>query len=183
MLAGVIVFVVRRSEEYLKMMPIEIAVIALFLGVAVTVILARYTDPLAWLGLIFGASTLIFYVIQTAVIVRRQRIRADELSVRTKHAEKLEAIGKLAGGVAHDFNNLLTVILGNLDLLIELKDDVSRQQLLQDARSATLRGAAVVRQLLTYARQTESTPHVTDVAVLLRSVETMCRTFIRLRSR
>jgi two-component system, cell cycle sensor histidine kinase and response regulator CckA len=149
-----------------------------FLGVAVTVILARYTNPLAWLGLAFGASTLIFYVTQTAVIVRRQRIRADELSVRTMHAEKMEAIGKLAGGVAHDSNNLLSVILGDLDLTIEIKDDDTRQQLLHDARSATLRGASVVRQLLTYARQTESTPQVTDAAVLLGSVETMCRTLI-----
>jgi two-component system, cell cycle sensor histidine kinase and response regulator CckA len=144
----------------------------------VTVILARYTNPLAWLGLAFGASTLIFYVTQTAVIVRRQRIRADELSVRTMHAEKMEAIGKLAGGVAHDSNNLLSVILGDLDLTIEIKDDDTRQQLLHDARSATLRGASVVRQLLTYARQTESTPQVTDAAVLLGSVETMCRTLI-----
>jgi two-component system, cell cycle sensor histidine kinase and response regulator CckA len=177
-LAGVIVFVVRRSEEYLKMMLFEIAVLTVCLGVGVAVILARYENPLAWLGLIFGMLTLIFYVTQASVIVRRQRIRADEIAVRSSQAEKLEAIGKLAGGVAHDFNNLLTVILGNLDLIKEVEDPELRAELLDNARSATLRGAKVVRQLLAYARQTDSTPQVVDASDLLRSIETLCRTFI-----
>lgn len=177
-LSGVIVFVVRRSEEYLKMMLFEIAILAVCLGVGVAVILARYEDPLAWLGLIFGALTLVFYVTQAAIIVRRQRIRADEIAIRTTQAQKLEAIGKLAGGVAHDFNNLLTVILGNLDLMKEIKDSEVRAVLLEDARSATLRGARVVRQLLTYARQTEGAPQTMDASDLLRSVEEMCKTFI-----
>lgn len=177
-LSGVIVFVVRRSEEYLKLMLVEIAILSVFLGVGVLVILSRYDDPLAWLGLIFGTGTLVFYVTQAAVIVRRQRMKADEIAVRTRQAEKLEAIGKLAGGVAHDFNNLLTVILGNLDLLKEIENQKVRAELLEDARSATLRGAAVVRQLLAYARQTDGTPRVMDVGILLQSVETLCRTFI-----
>jgi two-component system, cell cycle sensor histidine kinase and response regulator CckA len=177
-LSGVIVFVVRRAEEYLKMMLFEIAVLAACLGVGVAIILARYENPLAWLGLIFGALTLVFYVTQAAVIVRRQRIQADEIAVRTAQAQKLEAIGKLAGGVAHDFNNLLTVILGNLDLIKEVEDPEVRADLLEDARSATLRGAKVVRQLLAYARQTEGAPQTLDASDLLRSVETMCRTFI-----
>jgi two-component system, cell cycle sensor histidine kinase and response regulator CckA len=177
-LSGVIVFVVRRSEEYLKMMLFEIAILTVCLGIGVAVILARYENPLAWLGLIFGALTLVFYVTQAAVIVRRQRMRADEIAVRTSQAQKLEAIGKLAGGVAHDFNNLLTVILGNLDLIKEVKDPEVRADLLEDARSATLRGATVVRQLLTYARQTEGSPKAVDAKSLLSSVETMCRTFV-----
>jgi two-component system, cell cycle sensor histidine kinase and response regulator CckA len=177
-LSGVIVFVVRRAEEYLRMMLFEIAVLAACLGVGVAIILARYENPLAWLGLIFGALTLVFYVTQAAVIVRRQRIRADEIAVRTAQAQKLEAIGKLAGGVAHDFNNLLTVILGNIDLIKEVEDPEVRADLLEDARSATLRGAKVVRQLLAYARQTEGAPQTLDARDLLKSVETMCRTFI-----
>jgi two-component system, cell cycle sensor histidine kinase and response regulator CckA len=177
-LAGVIVFVVRRSEEYLKMMLFEIAILTVCLGVGVAVILARYEDPLAWLGLIFGVLALVFYVTQAAVIVRRQRIRADEIAVRTSQAEKLEAIGKLAGGVAHDFNNLLTVILGNLELVQEVTDPETRAELLDDAKSAALRGATVVRQLLSYARQTEGAPRAVDASVLLGSVEAMCRTFI-----
>jgi signal transduction histidine kinase len=177
-LSGVIVFVVRRSEEYLKMMLFEIAILTVCFGVGVAMILARYENPLAWLGLIFGALTLVFYVTQAAFIVRRQRMRADEIAVRTSQAQKLEAIGKLAGGVAHDFNNLLTVILGNLDLIKEVKDPEVRADLLEDARSATLRGATVVRQLLTYARQTEGSPKAVDSVSLLRSVETMCRTLV-----
>jgi two-component system, cell cycle sensor histidine kinase and response regulator CckA len=177
-LSGVIVFVVRRAEEYLKMMLFEIALLAVCLGVGVAVILARYENPLAWLGLIFGALTLVFYVTQAAIIVRQQRLRADEIAVRTGQAQKLEAIGKLAGGVAHDFNNLLTVIIGNLDLMKEVKDPEVRADLLEDAKLAALRGATVVRQLLTYARQTEGTSKALDASDLLRSVEAMCRTLI-----
>jgi two-component system, cell cycle sensor histidine kinase and response regulator CckA len=177
-LSGVFVFVVRRSEEFLKMMLLEIAILTVCLGVGVAVILARYDDPFAWLGLVFGTITLIFYVTQAAMIVRRQRIRVDEIAGRTSQAEKLEAIGKLAGGVAHDFNNLLTVILGNLDLIKEVQDPLARAELLDEARSATLRGAKVVRQLLAYARQTDGSPHMVDASDLLRSVEALCKTFI-----
>lgn len=177
-MSGVIVFLVRRAEEYLKMMLFEIAVLAVCLGVGVAVILARYENPLAWLGLIFGALTLVFYVTQAAIIVRQQRLRADEIAVRTGQAQKLEAIGKLAGGVAHDFNNLLTVIIGNLDLVNEVEDAKIRAELLEDAKSAALRGSTVVRQLLTYARQTEGTPQTLDASDLLRSVESMCKTLI-----
>lgn len=177
-LSGAIVFVVRRSEEYLEMMLFEIAVITVCLGIGVAVILARYDNPLAWLGLIFGTSTLIFYVTQAAIIVRRQRIRADEIAARTSQAAKLESIGKLAGGVAHDFNNLLTVILGNLDMIREVKDPQVTEELLDNARSAALRGAKVVSQLLTFARQKEGTPHSVGASALLQSVELMCKTFI-----
>jgi two-component system, cell cycle sensor histidine kinase and response regulator CckA len=177
-LSGVIVFLVRRSEEYLEMMLFEIGVLSACLGIGVATILLRYDDPLAWLGLIFGASTLVFYVTQSSLIVRKHRIRADELAVRTSQAEKLEAIGKLAGGVAHDFNNLLTVIIGNLDLLKEVNDPVSQERFLEDAKLAALRGARVVSQLLSYARQTTSTSEIAEITVLLLSVERMCSAFL-----
>jgi two-component system cell cycle sensor histidine kinase/response regulator CckA len=122
--------------------------------------------------------TLVFYVTQTAVVVRQQRIKSDAIAIRTAQAQKMEAIGKLAGGVAHDFNNLLTIILGNLDLMKEVPDPEARTELLEDARLAALRGAKVVRQLLSYARQTEGTPQTLNANDLLRSVEAMCRTLI-----
>jgi len=68
--------------------------------------------------------------------------------------EKLEAVGRLTGGLAHDFNNLLAVVIGNLDLLeAQLPKDSMPSQLAKSARDASLRGAALVRQLLAFSRR------------------------------
>lgn len=177
-LAGAIVFTVHRSEEYLKATLIQIGTLSLCLAVGVVIILARYDDPVAWAGLGFAVVALTFYLIHSAFIVRRHRLKADEIALRTTQAEKLQAIGQLAGGVAHDFNNMLTAVLGNLDLIEEIDDPNLRRELLKEARMAALRGAQVVRQLMTYARQTDGQPRQVSTNDLLGSVEALCKTLI-----
>jgi len=174
----IIIFTVRRAEKHSAVMVIEIASVSSCLCAGTVSILARYDNPLVWIGLVIAPTTVIFYLIQAATILRRQRLISIEIAARTSQAQKLEAIGKLAGGVAHDFNNLLTVILGNLDLIREVEDPMARDELLTEARTAALRGAKVVRQLLTYARQTDGTPRVIAASDLLRSVEALCRTLV-----
>lgn len=72
------------------------------------------------------------------------------------HAQKMESIGTLAGGIAHDFNNILGIILGHASLMNRLMEDPSKLSQSVDAiQKATNRGAALVRQLLTFARKTE----------------------------
>jgi signal transduction histidine kinase len=80
-----------------------------------------------------------------------ERQRAEEA---LRQAQKLQAIGRLAGGVAHHFNNLLTVVLGNLHLAKAFagENQVAAERLAVAARAAE-RGAAVTRQLLTFSRQ------------------------------
>jgi signal transduction histidine kinase len=80
-----------------------------------------------------------------------ERQRAEEAFRQT---QKLQAIGRLAGGVAHHFNNLLTVVLGNLELVKEFGSEnrIVAKRLAGAARAAE-RGAAVTRQLLTFSRQ------------------------------
>jgi signal transduction histidine kinase/ActR/RegA family two-component response regulator len=80
------------------------------------------------------------------------------------HAQKMDSIGRLAGGVAHDFNNMLGVIMGHVDLALHrtapqtpLADD------LQEIRKATTRSAELTRQLLAFARKQEVAPRVIDV--------------------
>lgn len=69
------------------------------------------------------------------------------------HAQKMDAIGQLTGGVAHDFNNLLTVIIGNLELLdMQLEGEASRE-LLQEAQEAADLGAKLTARLLAFARR------------------------------
>ena len=81
-----------------------------------------------------------------------------------RHAQKMEAIGRLAGGVAHDFNNLLTAIVGFTDLIVErleprdpTADDV------REIRKAADRATALTRQLLAFSRKQFLTPTVLDV--------------------
>jgi PAS domain S-box-containing protein len=99
--------------------------------------------------------------------------RLTETSLR--HAQKMEAVGQLTGGVAHDFNNLLSVILGNLELLAEALTDPALTELVQRALSAVERGTTLIRRLLTFSRQQPLQPVpinlntlVTDISDLLR---------------
>jgi len=85
---------------------------------------------------------------------RRLQEEHDRLEAQLRQAQKLEAVGQVAGGVAHDFNNLLTVQLGSLELMKELPDlpeeaRVLAEEVEQGARSA----AALTRQLLAFSRR------------------------------
>jgi signal transduction histidine kinase/ActR/RegA family two-component response regulator len=81
-----------------------------------------------------------------------ERVRRTEEAARARlqQAERLEALGRLAGGVAHDFNNLLTVILGNASLALAGDRD---RHLLEQIAAAGDRGAQLTRQLLAFSRQ------------------------------
>jgi PAS domain S-box-containing protein len=95
-----------------------------------------------------------------------------ESQARLLHAQKLEAVGRLAGGVAHDFNNLLSVILGFArPLLRELPDDSPVRDDLHEIHAAAERGAALTRQLLTFGRRQESPRQPVDLNAVLRGIE------------
>ena len=86
-----------------------------------------------------------------------------------RRAQKMEAIGKLTGGVAHDFNNLLAVIQGNSELLeATLDHDLD---LLKEIQKATRRGASLTQRLLAYARQQPLVTKEIDLALLIRGME------------
>jgi PAS domain S-box-containing protein len=94
----------------------------------------------------------------------------ERLSVedQLRQAQKMEAVGKLTGGVAHDFNNLLGIVIGNLDLLREqatIKPDTA--EILDEALDAALRGADLTRRLLAFARRQPLQSRQTDVNTLI----------------
>lgn len=88
-------------------------------------------------------------VVLLARDVTQQRLTEESL----RHAQKMEALGQLTGGVAHDFNNLLAIIQGNLELLAEALDRPEFRDLAQRALGAVERGAALIGQLLAFGRR------------------------------
>ncbi len=93
-----------------------------------------------------------------------------------RHAQKMEVVGQLTGGVAHDFNNLLAIILGNLQLLRErLGDDSVARELVADALWSAERGAELTHRLLAFARRQPLNPVVTDVNALIQGMIELVR--------
>ncbi len=84
----------------------------------------------------------------------KARQETEALQDRLRHAEKLEAVGRLAGGVAHDFNNLLAAILGNAELaLIDVPPGSEARECLQTIQQASHRARDLVKQILTFGRK------------------------------
>jgi len=91
-------------------------------------------------------------------------------------SQKMEAVGKLTGGVAHDFNNVLQVIGGNLQLLArDVAGNLRAEQRLQTAISAISRGSKLASQLLAFGRRQPLAPKVINIGRLVRSIDDMLR--------
>ncbi|HVW83113.1 MAG TPA: ATP-binding protein, partial [Bryobacteraceae bacterium] len=96
-----------------------------------------------------------------------------------RQAQKMEAVGQLAGGVAHDFNNLLTIINGYSDLLlIKLQKDDPERNLVEQIREAGWRSAALTRQLLMFSRKQITAPRHIDLSAVVTGVEKMLERII-----
>ena len=92
------------------------------------------------------------------------------------HAQKMETIGKLTGGVAHDFNNLLQVISGNLHLLLrEVADNPRATQKLSNALAGVSRGAKLASYLLAFGRRQALEPKVIKISRFMVAMEDMLR--------
>jgi PAS domain S-box-containing protein len=102
-----------------------------------------------------------------------------QLEVQLRQAQKMEAVGRLAGGVAHDFNNVLTAIFGYVDLLAEqFPTDSGAQADLAEVRKAAERAAGLTRQLLAFSRQQVLEPVVLSVNDSIEDFEKMLRRVI-----
>lgn len=102
-----------------------------------------------------------------------------KLRTQLAQAQKIESIGRLAGGVAHDFNNMLNVILGNVKIVMDdLPSDHHLQHDLNDIYSAAKRSADLTRQLLAFARRQTITPQVLDINDTVASMLTMLKRLI-----
>lgn len=135
---------------------------------------ARVTGAPFYLGVtaeaVCDAAGTLTQVLVTFSDITQQKRLETELA----HAQKMESIGRLAGGVAHDFNNMLTVILGGIELSVpQLTTDHPGRIHLRDAAEAAHSAAALTRQLLAFSRKEAITPRALDLNQVIRRMEKM----------
>lgn len=95
---------------------------------------------------------------------KQAELEKQHLQERLNQAQKMESVGRLAGGVAHDFNNMLSVILGHTELAMgDTESDQPLHAHLLEIRKAAERSADLTRQLLAFARKQTVSPRVTDM--------------------
>jgi nitrogen fixation negative regulator NifL len=117
--------------------------------------------------------------IEGLIINARDLSGQKELEAQLRQSQKMDAIGRLAGGVAHDFNNLLTAILGYTEMLLaDLGPDDPTRADLNEILTAGQRAAALTRQLLTFSRKQVEQVEPVDVSSLVRGLEKMLRRVI-----
>ncbi len=108
------------------------------------------------------------------VAISRDITEQKELEQRLLHSQKMDAVGRLAGGVAHDFNNLLVIIQGYADLAQErFEEDSPGRADIKELLGATDRAAALIRQLLTFSRKTAVTTVRLDLNQVVTDLEKM----------
>ncbi|RYZ70269.1 MAG: response regulator, partial [Lysobacteraceae bacterium] len=108
---------------------------------------------------------------QANSLLRTEMAERARVEDSLRHAQKLEALGQLTGGVAHDFNNLLMVITAGLDMMERQHDPDRRARMLQGMRQAAHRGANLTRQLLAFSRRHALRPETVDLARYLHDMK------------
>ena len=127
-----------------------------------------------------GSDGTGYAVVLRDLSARRQAEEAGRVNdEQLRQAQRLEAVGRLAGGIAHDFNNLLTIILGNLDLILEHDAPADmHKSLLDHVRAAGRRAAVLTRQLLVFSRREPAALQRVDLNAIVADMGSMLRRVI-----
>ena len=157
-------------------------------------VVASGIDAIA-LAMVVTAGTLFILLLTLIAALSDQRLEAaaaekiaaevraaDALAEKANaqaallHAQRLESLGRLTGGVAHDFNNLLTVVIGALDIILRQPENHERRKRLGEAAlAAAKRGERLTAQLLAFARRQPLQPVSCDLNELVRECEPLIR--------
>ncbi len=127
-----------------------------------------------------GADAGVIYVLRDVTARKKTQEALWQREKQLFQAQKMDAVGRLAGGVAHDFNNLLTIILGNAEILYDLMpaDNPLRERIAIISRVAE-RSSLLTRQLLAFSRTQVIQPKVCDLNTMVSVSESMLRRLIR----
>jgi PAS domain S-box-containing protein len=127
----------------------------------------------------FSLSTITIGNEQLVLSIGRDITNQRRLEQQFMQAQKMEAVGRLAGGVAHDFNNILTAIVGHSELLKDaIPPNSPLQEGLGEVMKASERASALTRQLLAFSRQQILQPRVIDPNVVIGELEKMLHRLI-----
>jgi len=133
--------------------------------------LAPESPTNSWISLAIsiGIAAILVHVImrdmkQAVVQEARATSERDAARIRLLEAQRMEPVGRLAGGVAHDFNNLLTVMTSVAAMLRDVDDEGERAMLLDELDAAAMRASQMTSQLLAFSRRREGKPRVFDLA-------------------
>ncbi len=155
-------------------------IVALLVGLAMSEYVFRADLRLYQIVLSVGLGWLLAVVLDRS---RAEKEVAHDAPARSEglleQSQKMEAIGRLAGGVAHDFNNLLAVIAGYSDLLLESLASESDRQKVEQIRQAANSAASLTRQLLMFSRQQVIQPVILDINQTVGNTEKMLRRLIK----
>ena len=111
--------------------------------------------------------------------LKQSEAEKEKIQGQLQQAQKMESVGRLAGGVAHDFNNMLSVIIGNTELALEYaKSESAMQRELLEIKTAALRSADLTRQLLAFARKQAVAPRVVNLNETIEGMLKMLRRLI-----
>lgn len=140
---------------------------------------------LALLMIVAGLASVLWFARLANRAERRARalehsLRQSEAARRAgehaaERAQRIEALGRLVGGVAHDFNNTLLVIMGNLEMLEVDEDPANRELYLREALAAANHASTLTRQLLAYGRKSRPEPRAVELDALVRETLAMFR--------
>jgi PAS domain S-box-containing protein len=141
----------------------------------------RMDGTLFWASVVIDAirderGELIGFAKITRDITERRdaQIKLQEAQAQRAHAQKMDALGQLTGGVAHDFNNLLMVVSGHIQMIRKAApDDPKIARAVEAIELAAQRGTTLTRQLLTFSRRQTINPEVVDIGARIEAFRTM----------